>query len=124
MLAVVVVATIVASMLQGGIHFKKFTPSFEHFNLVKGVGRIFGKQALWEGAKALLKTAVVGLVLWVAIQGLVPLLMDAGGLPVSSLLEHRLHRCRRADAGRHRGRASASPCSTSSSSCAATARRR
>ena len=86
MLGVVFVATIVASMLQGGIHFKKFKPSFEHFNLLKGVQRIFGRQALWEGAKALLKTAVVGLVLCVAIQGLVPFLMNAGGLPVSSLL--------------------------------------
>ena len=86
MLAVVFVATIVASMLQGGIHLKKFKPSFEHFNLLKGVQRIFGKQALWEGAKALLKTAVVGLVLCIAIQGLVPFLMNAGGLPVTSLL--------------------------------------
>ncbi|WP_210507478.1 flagellar biosynthesis protein FlhB [Naasia sp. SYSU D00057] len=83
----VLVGTVAGAAVQGGIRFKQLKFSGEHFNLVKGVTRIFGKQALWEGAKALLKTAVVGIVLVAAIQGLVPLLMSAGGMPVSSLLD-------------------------------------
>ena len=54
----------------------KFKGKFEQFNLVTGLKRVFGTQALWEGAKALLKTAVVGLVLYSVIQGLMPMLMS------------------------------------------------
>jgi flagellar biosynthetic protein FlhB len=86
MLVVVTVAVIAAAAVQGGIHFKKFSGKFEQFDLVKGLGRTFGGQALWNGAKALLKTAVVALVLFIVIQGLMPILMTAGGLPVSSLI--------------------------------------
>ena len=85
--AVVVVAVLVAAALQGGVHFKKFTGKFEQFNLVSGVKRVFGTQALWEGAKALLKTAVVGVVLYSVIQALVPILMTAGGLSISTILD-------------------------------------
>ena len=85
--AAVLVGTVAGAALQGGIHLKELKLSGENFNLVKGVKRIFGMHALWEGAKALLKTAVVALVLVVAIQGLVPVLMAAGGMSVSSLLE-------------------------------------
>jgi flagellar biosynthetic protein FlhB len=86
MLVVVTVAVIAAAAVQGGIHFKKLSGKFEQFDLVKGIGRTFGGQALWNGAKALLKTAVVGLVLFIVIQGLMPILMTAGGLPVASLI--------------------------------------
>jgi flagellar biosynthetic protein FlhB len=86
LLAAAFVGALAGSVLQGGLHFKKFKPSFEHFNLVSGVARMFGKQALWEGAKALLKTGVVGLALWFAVQGVLPLLSDSGALPVSSLI--------------------------------------
>lgn len=87
MLAVVVVAVLIGSVAQGGVHLKKLSGSYEQFNIVNGVKRVFGTRALWEGLKALLKTAVVGLVLYTAIQGLMPVLMGAGGLPVSSLLD-------------------------------------
>jgi flagellar biosynthetic protein FlhB len=86
MLVVVTVAVLAAAAVQGGIHFKKFEGKFEQFDLVKGFGRTFGGQALWNGAKALIKTLVVGMVLWIVIQGLMPILMTAGGLPVSSLI--------------------------------------
>jgi flagellar biosynthetic protein FlhB len=44
-------------------------------------------QALWEGVKALLKTAVVGGVLYAVVQTMTPVLMSAGGLSVSTLLK-------------------------------------
>jgi flagellar biosynthesis protein FlhB len=87
MFVVVVISVIAATALQRGIHLKKFAPEVSQFNLVTGVKRVFGMQALWEGAKALLKTAVVGVVLYSVIQGLMPVLMSAGGLPISSIIE-------------------------------------
>ncbi|MBX3099282.1 MAG: EscU/YscU/HrcU family type III secretion system export apparatus switch protein [Salinibacterium sp.] len=86
MFLVIVIAIIAATAVQGGIHLKKFAPRFDQFNIVAGVKRIFGFQALWEGAKALLKTAVVGTVLFSVMQGLMPVLQVAGGLPISNLL--------------------------------------
>lgn len=87
MLGVVAVAVLAVAVAQGGVHFKKLTPEPEHFDPVAGVKRVFGTQALWNGLKALLKTAVVGLVLWFAVQGLVPVLMSSGSLPLTSVLE-------------------------------------
>jgi flagellar biosynthetic protein FlhB len=87
MFVVVVVAIVAATAVQGGIHIKKPAPSFQQFNPVSGLKRVFGMQAVWEGVKALLKTVVLGIVLAVVIQGLVPVLMVAGGLPVSMLVD-------------------------------------
>jgi flagellar biosynthetic protein FlhB len=86
MLVVVVVTVIAATVVQGGVHLKRPAPKFEQFNLLGGVKRVFGTQALWEGAKALAKTAVVAMVLISVIQGMMPILMVAGGLPVSNLV--------------------------------------
>lgn len=86
LLVVVVVVVLLGATLQGGVHPKKLAPKFEHFNLAAGIRRTFGVQALWQGVKALLKTAAVGLMLLVVIQGLMPVLMTAGGLPVSAIL--------------------------------------
>lgn len=87
MLAVVAVAVLAAAVTQGGVHFRKMTPQPDHFDPIAGLKRVFGTQALWNGAKALLKTAVVGLVLWFAVQGLMPVLMTSGSLPLSAVLE-------------------------------------
>lgn len=84
--AVVAGVVLLGAAVQGGIHFRKFTGKYEQLDLVKGTGRVFGAQALWEGVKSLLKTVVVGLVLYLVIQGLMPVLTSAGGLPVTALL--------------------------------------
>ncbi|MCU1546782.1 MAG: type secretion protein [Homoserinimonas sp.] len=87
LLLVVVIAVLAGAAIQGGVHFKKFTGKFEQFNMVSGMKRVFGTQALWEGVKTLLKTGVVGLVLYSVVQGLTPVLMTAGGLSVAALLD-------------------------------------
>lgn len=88
MLAAVVLAAIVANVAIGGLHIstKKLKPTFKQFNLLKGVKQKFGTQALWQGAKALMKTAVVGVVLYLVIQQLMPVLLSAGGLQLSAIL--------------------------------------
>jgi flagellar biosynthetic protein FlhB len=86
LLGVVAVVILVGAAAQGGIHFKKLTPKVDQFNLLNGVKHTFGTQALWGGVKALTKTIVVGIVLFTVIQGLMPTLMEAGGLPISQLI--------------------------------------
>ncbi|GAA1156559.1 EscU/YscU/HrcU family type III secretion system export apparatus switch protein [Nesterenkonia sandarakina] len=86
MLAAVVVAVMAGAVLQGGVRFRKFALKAEHLDPVKGLKRTFGLQALWQGLKALLKTVVVGVMLWFVINSLMPLLLSTGLLPLSSLL--------------------------------------
>jgi flagellar biosynthetic protein FlhB len=86
MFGAAVAGALVGAFLQGGVHVRRFKFSSKQFNLVAGVGRMVGKQALWEGAKALLKTGVVGIAVWTAIQGVLPLLAGAGAMPVQALL--------------------------------------
>ena len=87
LLAAVAIIILLGSAVQGGIHFKKFEGKFEQFNVINGVKRVFGTQALWEGLKSVIKTAVVGIVLLVVVENLMPVLMGAGGLPISALLD-------------------------------------
>ncbi|GAA2751353.1 EscU/YscU/HrcU family type III secretion system export apparatus switch protein [Amnibacterium kyonggiense] len=85
-MAAAVVGAIAGSLASGGFSMKRFKPHFDQFDVVKGAGRLVGKQALWEGAKALLKTGVVGVAVWTAIQGAIPLLSASGAMPVSAVV--------------------------------------
>lgn len=75
----VMVLAVAAGAAQGGLHLatKAIKPKLSKLNPLQGAKRIFGTQALWEGAKLLVKTTVVGLLVWRAVDGLMPLL---GGL--------------------------------------------
>lgn len=80
-------AVLVMSVLQGGVHLRTQMTKYEQFNPVTGLKNTFGMQALWQGAKALLKTLVVGGVLYFVIQGLMPVLMTSGGLSIEGVLD-------------------------------------
>lgn len=86
-LATVSIAVLIISVVQGGVHLRGVPARFEQFNLVTGVRRLFGLQALWEGAKALLKTAAIGLALYVVVAGLMPVLVASGASSVQRLIE-------------------------------------
>jgi flagellar biosynthetic protein FlhB len=86
MITTVFVVVLVGAVAQGGVHFKKVAGKYDQFNLVTGLARTFGGQAVWQGVKALLKTVAVGFVLTLVVQGLTPILMTAGGLPVAVLI--------------------------------------
>jgi flagellar biosynthetic protein FlhB len=68
-----------SAIAQGGLFFatKAVKPKWERLNPIKGVKRVFGPHSLWEGAKMVLKSALVGFFVWRAIVGLIPLV---GGL--------------------------------------------
>ncbi|WP_328462733.1 EscU/YscU/HrcU family type III secretion system export apparatus switch protein [Actinoplanes sp. NBC_00393] len=88
-LAVTMMAVgILAAGAQGGIRVatKLFIPKFNRLNPFSGIKRMLGPQALWEGVKALVKTIVLGTVLYFTMKDIVPVLMTAGQLPLTSLL--------------------------------------
>jgi flagellar biosynthetic protein FlhB len=82
------VFAVLAASAQGGLRVatKKLKPDFSRLNPFKGIKQTFGGHALWEGAKALSKTAVVGGVLYLSVRHLVPVLLSAGSVPVEVLL--------------------------------------
>lgn len=79
---------IAAAGAQGGIRVasKLFIPKFKRLNPLPGIKKMFGPQSLWEGTKALIKTGVLGAVLYMTMKDIVPLLMTAGQLQIGSLL--------------------------------------
>ncbi|MFB7894186.1 flagellar biosynthesis protein FlhB [Microbacterium sp. NPDC056044] len=87
MLAVVAVATLLGAVAQGGVHLRGISGRYEQFNLVAGFRRLFGVRALWEGAKALLKTAAIVGALWLVISGLIPVLSSSGAHSLAWLLQ-------------------------------------
>ncbi len=79
---------IAAAGAQGGIRVatKLFIPKFSRLNPFPGFKKMFGPQALWEGTKALVKTAVLAGVLYMTMKDIVPVLMTAGQLQLRQLL--------------------------------------
>jgi flagellar biosynthetic protein FlhB len=77
-----------AAAAQGGLHFatKLMMPKFSRLNPLKGLKRIMGPQAYWEATKALIKTSVLGAVLYSSIKGLIPHMLASGSVPLSTLL--------------------------------------
>ncbi|HSF27039.1 MAG TPA: EscU/YscU/HrcU family type III secretion system export apparatus switch protein [Actinomycetes bacterium] len=87
--APLLVIALATNIAQDGLHVasKKLKPDLKRLNPLEGFKRIAGPQALWELVKALLRSAVVGLLVWQAVAGLVPVLVASGHLPLSAVLE-------------------------------------
>jgi flagellar biosynthetic protein FlhB len=79
---------VAASAGQGGLHMatKLLKPKMSRLNPVPGLKRAFGPHALWEAVKAVLKTGVIGLVLYISVRRLTPLLLASGSLPLPAIL--------------------------------------
>jgi flagellar biosynthetic protein FlhB len=79
---------IAATASQGGLYpaTKLLLPKFGRINPLKGLKRSLGPHALWETVKAVAKTAVLGLVLWSSVRGLMPLLAGSGVLALTTTL--------------------------------------
>lgn len=78
---------VAATVAQGGFYIasKAVKPSWQKYNPVTAAKRIFGTQALWEGAKMLLKSSVVGFIAYGVVTSMMPLL---GGLvPIPAVLD-------------------------------------
>lgn len=84
--AAVMVVGVAAALAQGGFFLatKTVQPKLSKLDPIKGAKRIFGIQALWEGAKMLLKCALVAVLVKAAVTSMMPLL--GGMVPVGFLL--------------------------------------
>jgi flagellar biosynthetic protein FlhB len=88
LMAAACAAAIIGSAAQGGVHVSmtRLKPKFTQLNVLKGIQKLFSGQAWWQGAKAGLKTVVVGAVLYIAASSMVPLVMLAGQVPLDEVL--------------------------------------
>lgn len=79
---------IASSAAQGGLHpaTGRLKPSFASLHLVKGIKRLAGPMSWWEAAKILVKTVLLGAVLWAVIRSAVPRLTGAVDAPLTSTL--------------------------------------
>ncbi len=85
--SLVMVMSVCAALAQGGFYLatKSVKPKFSKLNPLPGFKRLFGTQTLWEGAKMIIKSIIVGLLSYQAIRALLPLL---GGLvPAGATLQ-------------------------------------
>jgi flagellar biosynthetic protein FlhB len=85
--SLVMVVGVASALAQGGFALatKQVKPSASKLNPLKGAKRIFGPQAAWEGVKMLVKSSLVGVLVYAAIRSLMPLV---GGLvPMFAVLE-------------------------------------
>jgi flagellar biosynthetic protein FlhB len=84
--AAVMVVGVAAALAQGGFFLatKTVQPKLSKLDPIKGAKRIFGIQALWEGAKMLLKCALVAVLVKATVTSMMPLL--GGMVPVGFLL--------------------------------------
>lgn len=90
MLAIMLVAIIV-NIIQGKGVFpsaKHLKPKLQNLNVIKGVKKVVGVQALWNGLKALLKTVAVGLVLYVIIAGVMEIMGAAGHMSGQDIVNY------------------------------------
>ncbi|MBZ5737829.1 EscU/YscU/HrcU family type III secretion system export apparatus switch protein [Nocardioides mangrovi] len=89
--SMVMVVGVAGALAQGGFFLatSAMKPKLSKINPIAGIKRLFGVKTLWEGAKMLLKTAVVVLLVYSAVKGLMPLI---GGLvPMQVVLDQVAH---------------------------------
>jgi flagellar biosynthetic protein FlhB len=81
----VLVVGVAAATAQGGLFFatKSLKPQWSRLNPLQGAKRLFGPHALWEGAKMLVKSSVVGLFVWHSVHGLMPVVGGLMPIPVA-----------------------------------------
>jgi flagellar biosynthetic protein FlhB len=82
----VMLVGVASALAQGGFFLatKQLKPSLGKLNPLKGAKRIFGPQALWEGVKVLVKSGLVGLLVYSGVKALLPLV--GGFVPVPVVL--------------------------------------
>ncbi|WP_181313137.1 EscU/YscU/HrcU family type III secretion system export apparatus switch protein [Nocardioides campestrisoli] len=80
----VMVIGVAGALAQGGFYLatKAVKPKLSKLNPIQGAKRVFGPQALWEGAKMLIKSSVVALFAYSVIRTMMPLLGGLVPIPV------------------------------------------
>jgi flagellar biosynthetic protein FlhB len=83
---IVMVIGVAAAVAQGGmfVSTKAVKPNLKKLNPITGFKKLFGPQTLWQGAKILLKSAVVALICYHSVRSIMPLL--GGMMPMSTVI--------------------------------------
>ncbi len=81
----VLVISVIGAVAQGGffIASKMLKPKWSRLSPLQGAKRLFGPHALWEGAKMLIKSALVAFFVWRAVEELMPVLGGLVPIPVA-----------------------------------------
>jgi flagellar biosynthetic protein FlhB len=81
------IVSFLATVAQGGFYVatKAAKPSAKNLNLLKGLKRVFGPHALWEGTKMVVKCSIVAFMVYGAVRAMMPLL--GGMVPLDTVLE-------------------------------------
>jgi flagellar biosynthesis protein FlhB len=77
----------VASAAQGGVTLsaKGLTPTLKKFNPLPGLKRMFGTHGIWEAIKAIIKTIVLGVVIYMTSGTAQQLVSASGALPLGEV---------------------------------------
>ena len=84
---IVLLVSVAAAVAQGGmvVSPKLVKPSLKKLDPVQGFKKVFGPKALWDGAKMVLKSAVVALLGFLTVKSIMPLV---GGLvPITTTID-------------------------------------
>lgn len=83
--SLVLVISVLGAVAQGGLFFatKTLKPKWSRLSPLQGAKRLFGPHALWEGAKMLVKSALVAFFVWRAVKSLMPVLGGLVPIPVA-----------------------------------------
>ena len=86
---------VICTGVQGGIHAatKNLKPTFKRLNPISGLKRIAGPHAAWEAGKSIVKSAVVGYVLWRTIERVGPVLVGASAMPLTNSIAYVADAC-------------------------------
>jgi flagellar biosynthetic protein FlhB len=83
----VAVVGVAGALAQGGFYIASTSvkPKLSKINPLPGFKRLFGIKILWEGAKMLLRSAIVALLVWAAVKSMMP--MIGGLVPMDVVLQ-------------------------------------
>jgi flagellar biosynthetic protein FlhB len=86
--SVLLFIAVAANAAQGGVHLasKAAMPKFSRLNPIQGFKRIFGLKSVWEALKILLKTGVVGIMVYRSVTDMMPAL--TGLAPIEASLQN------------------------------------
>jgi flagellar biosynthesis protein FlhB len=78
---------VAGALAQGGFYIASGSvkPKLSKLNPLQGLKRLFGMHTLWEGAKMLLRSAIVVLLVWGVVKGAMP--MIGGLVPMQVVLD-------------------------------------
>jgi flagellar biosynthetic protein FlhB len=82
---VVLVVGVAGAIGQGGMFFatKALKPKWSRLNPIEGAKRLFGPPAFWEAAKILLKSSLLGVLVFRAVKEMMPIVGGLVPLPVA-----------------------------------------